>query len=228
MEDELFSICVPYTHILVVTHGSTSIKIFNIPPLQTFPTSEDKKVDVPSASLIWEWHTQYIPTRTFEPTILMPHTPCVLVLPGETSSRNFHLVAEDTLTLHLIEFTVSLATEPGAKVDTAIRHRVHAAAREDVAGNTYLALRSHRGAWLTKGDHDLTFSTLTFQDYSVDYLKGRDRNYPLPLGSFGVECPLFDPHLVDWDYDEVSGRFCLLVQGDDGDWTVLLVDRFET
>ena len=37
---------------------------------------------------------------------------------------------------------------------------------------------------------------------------------------------MFDPRLVDWDYDEVSGRFCLLVQGEgDGDWAVLLVDR---
>ena len=149
----------------------------------------------------------------------------MLVLPGETSTRNFHLVAEDTLTLHLIEFTVSLTTEPDAKVDTAIHHRIHATEREAVAGNTYLALRSHRGAWLTKGDDHLTFSTLTFQDYSAHYLEGRDKNYPLPLGSFGVSCPLVEPHLVDWDYDEVSGRFCLLVQGDDGDWTVLLVDR---
>lgn len=155
----------------------------------------------------------------------MPHTPCQLVLPGKKSTRNFHLVAEDTLTLHLIEFTVSRSSKPGAKVETAIHHHMHVAGREAVEGNTYLALRSHRGAWLTKGYHDLTFSTLTFQDYSTDYLEGKDANYPLPLGSFGINCDLFEPHLVDWDYDEVSGRFCLLVQGDDGDWAVLLVDR---
>ena len=157
----------------------------------------------------------------------MPHTPCQLVLSGEKSSRNFHLVAEDTLTLHFIEFTVSRSTKPGAKVETSVRHRVHVTERDSVEGNTYLALRSHRGAWLTKGVHDLTFSTLTFQDYSGEYLEGRDRDYPLPLGSFGINCDLFGPHLVDWDYDEVSGRFCLLVQGDDGDWAVLLVDRIK-
>lgn len=155
----------------------------------------------------------------------MPHAPCHLVLPGEKSIRNFHLVAEDTLTLHLIEFTVSRATKPDAKVETAIHHRMHTTKRDIVGGNTYLALRSHRGAWLTKGDADLTFATLTFQDYSTDYLDGRNKGYPLPLGSFGVDCNLFEPHLIDWDYDEVSGRFCLLVQGDDGDVTVLLVDR---
>jgi hypothetical protein len=80
---------------------------------------------------------------------------------------------------------------------------------------------------LTKGNYDLTFSTLTFQDYSKDYLEGTDKSYPLPLGSFGVNCNVFEPHLVDWDYDEASGRFCLLVQGEDGDWAVLLVDRLE-
>lgn len=155
----------------------------------------------------------------------MPHTPCQLVLPGETSTRNFHLVAEDTLTLHLIEFTVSRSTKQDAKVETAINHRIHITERDVVDGNTYLALRSHRGAWLTKGDHDLTFSTLTFQDYSSDYLEGQDSNYPLSLGSFGINCKTFEPHLVDWDYDEVSGRFCLLVHGDIGEWAVLLVDR---
>ena len=155
----------------------------------------------------------------------MPHTPCQIVLPGGTSTRNFHLVAEDTLTLHLIEFTVSRSTKPDAEVETTIYHRMHITERDVVEGNTYLALRSHRGAWLTKGGHDLTFSTLTFQDYSADYLEGRDKDYPLPLGSFGVDCNLFEPLLVDWDYDEVSGRFCLLVQGDDRDWAVLLVDR---
>jgi hypothetical protein len=134
-------------------------------------------------------------------------------------------VAEDTLSLHLIEFTVSRSTKPGAKVDTMIHHRIHTTERNVVDGNTYLALRSHRGAWLSKGEHNLTFSTLTFQDYSDDYLEGRDVHYPLPLGSFGIKCDLSDAHLVDWDYDEVSGRFCLLVQGDDGDWAVLLVDR---
>jgi len=158
----------------------------------------------------------------------MPHTPCQIVLPGETYARNFHLVAEDTLTLHLIEFTVSRSTEPGATVETAIHHRMHTTERDVVEGNTYLALRSHRGAWLTQGAHDLTFSTLTFQDYSNDYLEGRDKDYPLPLGSFGIDCDLIGPHLVDWDYDEVSGRFCLLVHGDDGDWAVLLVDRVMT
>ena len=50
------------------------------------------------------------------------------------------------------------------------------------------------------------FVTLTFQDYSTDYLEGNNRNYPLPLRSFGINCDLFEPHLVDWDYDEVSGR----------------------
>ncbi|KAF9654047.1 hypothetical protein BDM02DRAFT_3182457 [Thelephora ganbajun] len=225
VEDELFSICVPYTHILVVTHGSTSIKIFNIPPLETLPTSQAKKLNVASAPVIWEWHTPYIFSRNFEPTILMPHTPCQLVLPGEKSARNFHLVAEDTLTLHLIEFAVSRSTKPGTKVETVIHHRMHTTERDVVEGNTYLALRSHRGAWLTKGNHDLTFSTLTFQDYSKDYLAGKNRDYPLPLGSFGINYDMFEPHLVDWDYDEVSGRFCLLVQGDDGDWAVLLVDR---
>lgn len=158
----------------------------------------------------------------------MPHAPCQLVLPGETSARNFHLVAEDTLTLHLLEFTVSRSTKPGAKVETVINHRMHTREREVVEGNTYLALRSHRGAWLTKGAYDLTFSTLTFQDYSNDYLEGRDKNYPLPLGSFGINCNLPEPLLIDWDYDEVSGRFCLLVQGDDGEGTVLLVDRLES
>lgn len=158
----------------------------------------------------------------------MPHTPCQVVLPGETSTRHFHLVAEDTLTLHLIEFTVSRSTKPSAMVETTIRHRIHATEREAVGGNTYLALRSHRGAWLTKGDHDLTFSTLTFQDYSSDYLKGRDRDYPLPLGSFGIDCDLFEPHLVDWDYDEVSGRFCLLVQDDARDCVVLFLDRVKS
>ena len=155
----------------------------------------------------------------------MPHTPCQIVLPGERSTRNFHLVAEDTLTLHLIEFTVSRSTEPGAKAETAIHHRMHTTERDVVEGNTYLALRSHRGAWLTKGNHDLTFSTLTFQDYSSGYLEGENRDYPLPLGSFGVNCDVFEPRLVDWDYDEVSGRFCLLVLGDGWDWAVLLVDR---
>jgi hypothetical protein len=157
----------------------------------------------------------------------MPHTPCQIVLPGETSNRNFHLVAEDTLTLHLIEFTVSRSTKPGAMVETAVHHRTHTRTREIVEGNTYLALRSHRGAWLTKGEDDLTFSTLTFQDYPRDYLEGRDKSYPLPLGSFGINCSLFDPRLIDWDYDEVSGRFCLFVQGEDGDWAVLLVDRLK-
>jgi len=155
----------------------------------------------------------------------MPHTPCQIVLPGETSTRNFHLVAEDTLTLHLIQFTVSRSTDLGAKAETVIHHHMHITERDVVEGNTYLALRSHRGAWLTKGDYDLTFSTLTFQDYPKDYLEGRGKDYPLPLGSFGIICDLFEPHLVDWDYDEVSGRFCLLVQSDDGDWAVLLVDR---
>lgn len=159
----------------------------------------------------------------------MPHTPCQQVLPGQKSTRNFHLVAEDSLTLHLIEFTVSRSIEPGAKVETAVSHRVHSRERGLVEGNTYLALRSHRGAWLTKGNRDLTFSTLTFQDYSNDYLEGRDKNYPLPLGSFGIDChDIFEPHLVDWDYDEVSGRFCLLVQGADGGWQVLLVDRLKS
>jgi len=158
----------------------------------------------------------------------MPHTPCQMVLPGETSTRNFHLVAEDTLTLHLIEFTVSRSTKPGAEVETTIHHRMHTTERDFVEGNTYLALRSHRGAWLTKGDHDLTFSTLTFQDYSNDYVEGQGMDYPLPLGSFGINCDLIDSHLVDWDYDEVSGRFCLLVHGSDGDWAVLLVDRVMT
>ena len=155
----------------------------------------------------------------------MPHTPCQIVLPGEASTRNFHLVAEDTLTLHLIEFTVSRSAKPGAEVGTTIHHRMHTTERDFVEGNTYLALRSHRGAWLTKGDKDLTFSTLTFQDYPNDYIEGRDMDYPLPLGSFGIDCDLIDSHLVDWDYDEVSGRFCLLVHGSDGDWAVLLVDR---
>lgn len=155
----------------------------------------------------------------------MPHTPCQLVQPGETSVRNFHLVAEDTLTLHLIQFTASRSTSPGAEVETAIHHRIHPGKREAVEGNTYLALRSHRGAWLTEGEYDLTFSTLTFQDYPNDYLEGRDEKYPLPLGSFGISCCLFKPRLVDWDYDEVSGRFCLLVQGEDEDLAVLLVDR---
>jgi hypothetical protein len=156
----------------------------------------------------------------------MPHTPCQLVSPGEKSTRNFHLVAEDTLTLHLIEFTVSRSTVPGAKVETVVNHHMHTREREFVEGNTYLALRSHRGAWLTKGNHDLTFSTLTFQGYSNEYLEGKDRNFPLPLGSFGINCNLFEPRLVDWDYDEASGRFCLLVQSEDGDdWAVLLVDR---
>lgn len=154
----------------------------------------------------------------------MPHTPCQLVLSGETSTRNFHLVAEDTLTLHLIEFTVSRSNKLGAEVETSVHHRMHIAKRDPVEGNTYLALRSHRAAWLTRGDHDLTFATLTFQDYPTDYLEG-NKDYPLPLGSFGIDCNMFEPHLVDWDYDEVSGRFCLFVQGDDGDGTVLLVDR---
>ena len=157
----------------------------------------------------------------------MPHTPCQLVLPGEKSTRNFHLVAEDTLTLHLVQFSVSRSTQPGAAVETVIHHRMHTRERELVQGNTYLALRSHRGAWLTKGDYDLTFSTLTFQDYSNDYLEGRDKNFPLPLGSFGINCDLFDPYLIDWDYDEVSGRFCLLVQGGHGSRVVLLVDRLK-
>lgn len=157
----------------------------------------------------------------------MPHTPCQLVLPGQRLVRNFHLVAEDTLTLHLIQFTVSRPTEPGAKVETVINHRVHTRVREVVEGNTYLALRSHRGVWLTKGDYDLTFSTLTFQDYSNDYLEGRDKTCPLPLGSFGINCHISEPLLVDWDYDEVSGRFCLLVQGGDEDRAVFLVDRLK-
>ena len=167
----------------------------------------------------------YMPSQTFDPIILMHCTPCQLVLPGETSTRNFHLVAEDTLSLHLIEFTVSRSTEPGAKVETAVHHRMHIATRDIVEGNTCLNLRFRRGAWLTKGDHDITFSTLTFQDYSNDYLEGRDRSYPLPVGSFGFDCDLPGPRLVDWDFDEVSGQFCLLVEGNNGDRAVLLVDR---
>jgi hypothetical protein len=66
----------------------------------------------------------------------MPHTPCQLVLPGEKSTRNFHLVAEDTLTLHLIEFTVSRSTVPGAKAETVIKHRMHIREREAIEGNT--------------------------------------------------------------------------------------------
>jgi hypothetical protein len=148
-------------------------------------------------------------------------------MPGEISTRNFHLVAEDTLTLHLVEFTVSRSTKPGAVVETVIHHRIHDREREFVGGNTYLALRSHRGTWLSKGDYDLTFSTLTFQDYSNDYLEGRNKDYPLPLGSFGINCMMLEPRLIDWDYDEVSGRFCLLVQGDDTDPVVFLVDRLK-
>jgi len=184
---------------LVVTHGSTSIKIFNIPPLETLPTDQANKLNIASATLIWKWHSSYTPSQPFEPTILMPHTPCRIVLPGETSTRNFHLVAEDTLTLHLIEFNISRSTKPGVEVETAIHHRMHTIERDFVEGNTYLALRSHRGAWLTKGDHGLTFSTLTFQDYSNSYLEGQGMDYPLPLGSFGINCDLTDSHLVDWD-----------------------------
>ena len=32
-------------------------------------------------------------------------------------------------------------------------------------------------------------------------------DYPLPVGSFGVNCDLINSYLVYWDYDEVSGGF---------------------
>lgn len=159
----------------------------------------------------------------------MPHTPSQLVLPGKTSTQNLHLVAEDTLTLHLLEFTVSQSTKPGVKVETVIHHYIHTGEREPLCGHAYLSLQSHRAAWLALGDdYKLVFSTLTFQDCSKDYLEERDKNHPLPLGSFTINYNLFELHLGGWNFDEVSGQFCLLVESWDGNQTVLLVDRLKT
>jgi hypothetical protein len=50
--------------------------------------------------------------------------------------------------------------------------------------------------------------------------------YPLPIGSFSVDTSEFGNYLLDWDFDEVSGRFCLLILAPDfTSREVVLVDR---
>jgi hypothetical protein len=80
-------------------------------------------------------------------------------------------------------------------------------------------------------DHHLTFETISFKDVHNPHnscevhSSGKD-GYPLAIGSFSVDTSLPDPYLMDWDFDEVSGRFCLLVVTNDPfTKSVCLVDR---
>lgn len=70
----------------------------------------------------------------------------------------------------------------------------------------------------------LTFETMAFRSESMEGTSKEDD--PLPIGSFWVDTGLSNPYLVDWDFEEVSGRFCLLVISNEHPVSfVYLVDR---
>jgi len=181
--------------------------------------------------LIWEWSSAYQPSTLFEPTLLIPHIPCQRAHLQGRSQRLIYIVAEDSLSLHCLLLSVDHQPGHDDPYCTTVKHHFHQRNRDEVLGNSYLALRSYRGAWLSNdSDHHLTFETISFRDDN-NHRKRFDRytndtdGYPVPIGSFSVDVGL--SHLIDWDFDEVSGRFCLLVADPDDlvVKSVCLVDR---
>lgn len=68
----------------------------------------------------------------------------------------------------------------------------------------------------------LTFETVAFR-HKFDF---ESEEYPLSIGSFWVNPGVENPYLVDWDFEEVSGRFCLLVTSPEPPGNhVFMVDR---
>jgi len=229
IESDLFSLCIPYTHLLIVTHGSWRIRVYELPSLETFGSEQTcRPIRVP---IIWEWTTSYNPPTYFEPTLLIPHIPCCRSHLKSTSQSLIHIVAEDSLSLHRLFLTVSKQSDPIHPYRTKFEHQVHTRDRSKVVGNSYLALRSRRGAWLASNPREdcIAFETVTFSDDAITGAKPAEPGgYPLPIGSFKITTGCSDPYLIDWDFDEVSGRFCLLVSNEDDVHSVLLVDRAST
>lgn len=227
LELELFSLCIPFSHLTIITQGSCHIRVYEHPPLETLETLVINERDIHPVAIpvIWHWITEYRPVQ-FEPTLLFPHIPCQRASLQQSSYRLVHITAEDSLSLHCLSIIVTKGVN--GHLRTMFKHRLHnREMREEVVGNSYLALRSYRGAWSRSVEDRLTFETMAFHGDSTQ--GDADGEEPLPIGSFWIDTGLSSPYLVDWDFEEVSGRFCLLVMSNSDSehppTYVYLVDR---